>query len=188
MSKAKTSGSKRNKKPNTKSVRIANDSEVAEEFEDAKTSLEKLDARLRARPEDPMLLAQQHQARERLDAAETALKENSTKFTFRAIGHKRYDALTTEHPVSADQKEEIEAAGGELSTFPWNPETFPLALIARSLVDEEDEYGTEEEIIEWLDGDEWNSAEINALFSTALEANTSRKIIQLGNGSKLIPR
>jgi len=185
---SKAPGSKRHKKPNVKSVRIATDAEFAEEYEEAKAALDRIEARLRARPEDVVLLAQRDQAWERLEMAEAALKENSTKFTFRALGHKSYEKLVSEHPVTEEHRAEIEAAGGTMDSFPWNPKTFPIALIARSLVDEDDEFGTEEEIIEWIDGDEWNSAELNALFTAALEANTSRKVVQLGNGSRPIPR
>jgi hypothetical protein len=190
-SKAKGSGTshaRKAKKPNSKTVYIATESEYAEEYEDAKREVEKLDMRLKARSDDALLLAQRDQAWERLDTAEKALRNNCIKFVLRAIGHKNYDQLASDHPVSAEFKAEIEEAGGEIDTFPWNPETFPTALIAKSLVDEEGEFGSEDEIIEYLNGPEWNSAEISALFTAALEANTSRKIVDMGNGSRPIRR
>lgn len=73
--------------------------------------------------------------------------------TFRAIGRKAYDDLIAQHP------------GGE--SEPYDPETFPPALIAACCVDPD--LSTDEAQYVF---DEWTIGEVAALFATAVAINT----------------
>lgn len=112
---------------------------------------------------------------EALNDAQKAVEKSSVKVLIRSIGRKRYDALLAEHPVTPEQTAEAEAEGG--SALPYNIDTFPIALVAASCVSPE---MTEEQVAELFD--EWNAAEVNALWLTALEVNTQRRVVDLGKG------
>ena len=63
--------------------------------------------------------------------------------------------------------------------MPFNSDTYPRALIAACIIEPE---VTENDCLEWLDDDTWNEAEIEALFTAAMEANTQRRVLDLGKG------
>lgn len=94
---------------------------------------------------------------------------------FRAIGNKRYDALIRAHPPVAQTKDQPE----DMSGAPYNPQTFPVALVAASCVEPE---MTEEQVT--VLRDTWNVAEYSQLWVAALTVNTSRRqVVEAGKGS-----
>jgi hypothetical protein len=199
MSKNTGSPSDRLPKKNaiTRTVLLANDTEVGEQYKRLKQKVSLLEIRLTSNPESPALNGQLHEAIKELEAYEPTVIENSIKFKFRAIGRKRMDALIRRHPPTPEQEKEAEeqkqkaiAAGDtELAAgmaLTWNYETFMENLIATTMV-EPMEYSEDnlEEIVDWLMGDEWTGAEIGDLFSAALQANNSSEVLQMGKDSKL---
>lgn len=169
------------KKPNLKSVRLALDSEVAEEFEQAKEELERLATRMEYMTEEdtrlPVLRAQRDEAQVRFDQAKEAVLEESVLFKFRSIGRKRFDDLIASHPPTEAQIEKAKKTGeGDLT---WNSETFPPALVFNCLVEPKLE---EHEVKDLWESDDWAGSEIIALFYAALEVNTNRRTLELGKG------
>jgi len=88
-------------------------------------------------------------------------------FKFRSIGRPRYDELVMAHKPTKDQKKE----GSD-----FNPETFPPVLVAESCVDPEISL---EQAIVMFGSEDWNGAELRALFFGALEVNTETGDIPL---------
>lgn len=113
-----------------------------------------------------------------LEAAEEALDEVTVYVRLEALGS-RYEDLIGEHTMDDDRRTEMaETEGVEEKDLPaWDPDTFPPALVAASIVEPEipaDEF------------DDWyaalNVAEKTALFTTALRINTTRRLVSVGNG------
>lgn len=120
---------------------------------------------------------------EALAVARTAVEESSVVMLFRCIGRKAYDDLLEAHPPTDDQVKEFQDDNpnrdGTPNTRgrpPYNIETFPAALVAASCVEPEMTY---EQVCEIFD--EWNSTEVSELWVAALEVNTQRRVVQLGN-------
>lgn len=95
--------------------------------------------------------------------------------TFRSIGRRAYDELVDEHPPSKKQIEEAKEQNQEKPAF--NIETFAPALIAASCIEPQ---MSEDEARELFD--EWGAAEIAEPWLAALEVNTSRRTVNLGEG------
>lgn len=102
------------------------------------------------------------------------IEEGALAFTFRGIGRKPYEQLRLNNEPTDDQRAKALA---ESQPIQWNPDTFPAALCAASAVDCGD--------VDWLadvfESEEWGPGELAALFSAALEANSDRRVAQLGN-------
>ena len=60
----------------------------------------------------------------------------------------------------------------------WDPCTFPQALGQASCVHPQ---LTNEDIDEIFDGETWSGPEVMSLVFTAVEANTTRRVVDLGN-------
>lgn len=108
-----------------------------------------------------------------LEAAYQTLEESTVDILLRSIGRKRYDALLGDHPPTEEQKKED---GGE--NLLYNPETFPIALVAESSVEPKMTYEEAKDLF-----DEWNGAELSELFFAALAVNTQRRVVELGKDS-----
>lgn len=186
MPESKKRKGRKRKLPNRKSVWLADVPEYADVVSELGNQFEAAEIRSKARPDDQELARQRDDLFAELQEAKMELKENSTRYVMQAIGHKNYSSLVDDHPVDEAASAQITKEGADPSNFPWSPVTFPMALISASMVEPND-VGSAEEIKEWLEGPEWNSAEIEALFSCALEANTTRKIIETGKGLLAIP-
>ena len=185
------------KKPTRRTVWIIGDSEMAEEVESLEADVRRLQSRAELRRRRTGADEQgEREARKQEDAeidAATALveakrselRENSVKFVFQTIGRRKYDALIDAHPATEKQIKDAEAQGNK-DPMPWNPDSYPDALIAACMVEPENGHdGTDEDraaIIEWLQGEEWNTAEIMELFQAALAVNQTRKTVDLGKG------
>lgn len=167
------------KKPNRRRIWIALDSDVAEEYEAAKTARDVAKIRHDARPGDTHASEEYVAAVERFEEVEAQLRENSVLFVFKSIGRPKYEKLARSFPPTQAQRDEVEDRGGDPKQLPWNTDLFPPALIAASC---ESPKMTQEEATQlWNDDENWNAAELQVLFETALAANNSRRIVELGN-------
>lgn len=162
------------KKPQTVSVHIALDSDLAQEFEEARQAVEI--ARMIA-DENGAEAANLKETTKKFDDLKERVNKESVKFTFRAMGRKRYDALVNEHPPTEEQREKAKENEDDPDDLQWNPETFPQALAAKSIVDPE---MTEDQFMEMWDSDDWSGPELLTMFWAALQANTVRGVVNLG--------
>lgn len=171
---------KSRKKPVTKTCWIALDSEIADAATEASSNLKALEMRHRARPDDVSIFNELKKAIEEDKKAQKELRENSVRFVFRGIGRKRYEKIINANPPTEKQIEDVkkEDPNAELA---WNPETFVPALVAEALVEPE---LTVEQINEMFDSEDWNPAELSALYMAAYEANNNRRVVDLGNASR----
>jgi hypothetical protein len=111
-------------------------------------------------------------------AAAEALADDTTFLTFRALGRKAYEELLTQHPATPEER--AEALAKEEPEPAYNQETFSVALVAASCIEEDGTpVWTEDEARDVFD--EWNQAEIVLLWSAALTANAKRRVTDLGN-------
>lgn len=157
---------RKQKTPVTKTVTIYPDTEPLERYSDLASAL----ATAEAREDDETIADLQPQ----VDTARAVVDESAIVLTFQAIGRKAYDALINAHPPTE------EANAEHLKQFgmpaPYDSEGFAVALITASCTDESI---TEDVVQEFFDG--WNNAEIVELFEAALAANTTRRVVNLGN-------
>lgn len=95
--------------------------------------------------------------------------------TFQGLGRRRFNELRDKHMATDDQVKENRKrqldAGVQLwkiADIPWNPDTFPQALIAASAIDPPITPAQAKKI--WA-SDDWSDTELDNLFSAALLAN-----------------
>lgn len=163
------------KKPVTKTVTIAMDSQVADEYAAAKEEFDIARQRVAVRPNDSAVVDEFNAAEDRYMAARDAMDDNAVTFTFRAIGRERFEAIVLEHPPTKDQKEQARKAGEH--RLGWNLDTFPIALIAES---SHEPKLAKHEVEELWKSEDWNQAELMTLFFAALEVNQNRRVVDLG--------
>lgn len=167
------------KKAVSRTVAIICDYEVADRYQAAVKRLQDAHRAAERSKDDRTALAAVADAEEALEALSDEAEEASEDFTFRGIGRQGFERLIDTHEPTKDQRAKARKENAEIQ---WNPETFPQALVAASLVEPD---LTEEEVHEIWDSDEWNQAELLELFSAALEVNTTRRTASLGKGSGL---
>ncbi len=166
------------KQPRTRTVYVPTDYDLAEEVE-----------RLRGAVEAQSLFGQgvdpeSEQGREleamkeRLKEMEGKLKKSSIEFKLRSMGRKPYDTLLQEHPPTDAQAEKRKKVNPR-NPLPFNPDTFPIALIARSVVDSD---LSVEELEEWFREESWSIGEIEDLFQNCVSINSQSRISSLGKG------
>lgn len=199
---------KKKKQRTRRSFRIGTDESVEEEWRESKNQLELAKQRARRFPTDASIAEEYAASKAAFEAAEKAMAANSIKITFESIGYKSYDQLLTAHLMSEERRKQLvedpRFAQGGMDSATWDPETYPTALIVASVVepdvgsfkdrmhcgilraDVDDEAwknltGPAKEFCEWVDSDEWNAVELQMLFQTALEANVSSRVVELGN-------
>lgn len=167
------------KKPVSKTVLIAADSEPAER-------LKGLQEEIRRRRSSPLVrdgkassaeLSKLADMEEEAGALKEEVEGSALRFVFQSIGRRKYEALQAEYPPSEAQIKAAEAEG--LQNLQFNPETFPFALIDAACVEPEHEEG---ELAEELDTDRWNNAEVQELFGAALSVHMTRSVVDLGKG------
>lgn len=171
------------KQPNTRTVIIALDSEVAERHDEAQERFQMAERMLDIKKErggDEYVAAGEEleAAKSALEEAKVALDEESQEFVFRSIGRRAYSDLLMENQPTPTQVAEAKKAGdGE---FNWNPDTFPVALLIASMISPAMD---EADIKDIWESPDWSAAETMALFMAALEANSSRRVIDIPKGS-----
>jgi hypothetical protein len=68
---------------------------------------------------------------ERIEELAEQARASEREFVFAGVGRKKFSDIAALHPPTKEQKDQAEEAG---ITREWNPETFPAALMAVSLV------------------------------------------------------
>lgn len=149
----------RKKEPIRASIDIILNDHALEDYEEAKKSYELSLLNKRVSEEDRAAL------KEALECAKVELEEATVTMTFQAIGRGAYERLMNDHPATEEQKIENE-------DVPYNPDTFPPALIAASCIEPKMEEEDAKEIC-----DTWNGAEVTLLFYTALQVNTATRTV-----------
>lgn len=104
------------------------------------------------------------------------IEQGALLFTFRGIGRTRYEALRLEHAPSDEQRAKAEA---DKTGIQWNPDTFPAALCAAACTDSDMNEDEWRKLV--FESDDWGSGELAMLFNAALEANSDRRVVALGN-------
>lgn len=180
------------KKPVSKPVWIALDSDVADRYSVAKARHEQAEKLADANPANAVFAEGLSDMITELEEAEALWKENSAKFVARSLGPNDYEELVAKYPPTDEQRREAKKMGvrGSLS---FNTDSFPRALIVAcvSYVEGQDEDGHDilvemsaEYVDELYSDPHWNAAELNALFEAAFEVNSTRRVVEMGNASR----
>ena len=88
-------------------------------------------------------------------------------FKFQGLNPAEYDKIVEANAPSAQQRANANKTG---QTMMWNPETFPASLIAATLIEPK---LAEDEIAQLIGSEQFNQAEIEALFAAALKSCTT---------------
>jgi hypothetical protein len=103
---------------------------------------------------------------ERIQDLQAEAAESEVVFTFEGLGRGAWAKLIASHPPRTD--DEQDSYGG--TKLPYNPETFPPALMAACCVEPAELRG---DLDEWREiHDEWNAGQVANLWQTCLAANT----------------
>lgn len=166
------------KKPTTQTVDVVLDPELADVYNEAKAKVDLLEMRARSQPENEDTAFELNEAERGLAHVQTQLDEAEAvvTFTFKSLPPHEYDALVNEHQPTPEQRRTAKASG-DRATF--NGDTFPQALVAACLI--EPTLSLDEVQGLWKD-ENWNSAELQALFVAALQVNSSRRTVDLPKG------
>lgn len=160
------------KKPNTRTIDIILDSDLANEIqlkEQEKEQLQNRRGRSLADGIGPLDIE--------LDALYEKAADTAVTFVFGDIGRKLFDTLVQEHPPTKAQKEQIAELGGGI--LEYNLETFPPALIAAAAIDPEMDLDDATVIF-----NTWSSGDAEILFTVALLVCKERTSIPLSkNGT-----
>ena len=105
------------------------------------------------------------------------VRETGLEFVFRGVGRTAYESVLRDHPPTDEQKAKAEADGQGKPQ--WNVDTFPAALCHAACVD--GELSAEEWVSDIFESEDWGPGEISTLFNAALEANSDRRVVELGN-------
>lgn len=109
--------------------------------------------------------------------AKHAIDDATVSMKLSAIGREAYDALVDAHPPTDEEIEDAKERGKPKPVY--NADTFPIALIAASLVEPR---MTEEQVAAIYAA--WNTQEVADLFMTAMDVNSrARRLVELGKGS-----
>jgi hypothetical protein len=174
------------KKPVSRRVAIATDSELADRLNSARLRA----AQLHEQKDNPQSAREIPDAEDEVAQLEDEIEPYLAWFVARNMGVGAYEDLQSAHPPTPEQVKENRKKGMDLS---WNPDTFPPALLAACVLYEmpaEDggeptlEPLTEEFVKEMWDSPDWNQAEVMALFQAAIEVHSLRRIVEMGNASR----
>ncbi len=168
----------RAKKPRTVRKTLILDAEANEHLAELRERERKLDAQIqlqrrsgRAVPTDEL-----DELQKEIEKAERAVEDASVDFVFAGLPPKAYSALVREHKPSKEQVTDFErqALAEGLSTaqarngLRYNPDTFPAALVAATMIEPADV--AEEEVLSWWENGQWNEAELTMLLVAAEQA------------------
>ncbi len=168
------------KKPLTVRVQVVRDNELADRLMEAQNAYDLEEARFKSKPTDAEREAAFEEARKALDRAIDAADEHIVEVTFRSLGRSKFDLLKRSHPPTEQDVEDAERVGIDAKHLDWSNETFRPALIAACMVDPAtgEPIMTEAEFRSHIwESDDWNEAETQLLFLTALKANQARSSV-----------
>lgn len=166
------------KKPATRTINIVFDSELAERWQKAQAEYEQAKMRYDNSASSENLAAL-NRATEEFEDIEAEYDANAVAIVVQSIGDEAYDALKAEHPATREQNKEARKTNplGELA---WNPDTFPKALFAASVIVPE---MTAEQVDELFSHPGYNPGELDMLKAAAIEVNQNSRAITVGKGS-----
>lgn len=131
--------------------------------------VDRLEAEMRAAAEQDEAENRDPQApriAERIQDLQAEAAESEVTFTFQGLGRGTWAKLIADHPPRTDH--ESDGYGGE--KLPYNPETFPPALLAACCVEPPDLAG---DLDEWREiHEEWNAGQIANVWDACLASNT----------------
>ena len=146
------------KTPNSRTVDIILDSELAQEIQLKTLEL----GQLKNQSKGKKSLAEGTRDLEKeLDKLIVKAADTVATFTFRDIGRKPFDALLVAHQPTPAQKKAVADQGG--GVLEYNQDTFPPALMAATAVDPEMTLEEAEETYH-----NWSSGDAEILFTTAI--------------------
>lgn len=116
--------------------------------------------------------------KERYEAALKAALDDAQEFVFRSIGRKAFDALVDENPPTNEEIAEVEKAGGKATDLQWSAKSFPQELVAAASVNPK---LTLADTLEMWNSEDWSFSDLNDLFQTAVNAQNSRRLVEMGN-------
>ena len=162
------------KKPNTRTIDIILDSDLAKELQLKTLELEQMKQRSKGKKS----LAEGTQSLEsEIDALFEKAADSAATFTFQDIGRQAFDALLAAHRPTKEQKTITADQGGGI--LEYNTDTFPPALMAASATDPEMTLEEAEEIYH-----NWSSGDAEILFTTAILVCKERASLPLSwNGT-----
>jgi hypothetical protein len=164
-------------------IYLSGDSEIEEELEAIKERLKVVSRRaeraaLREETRDTPSTRADLELMEHLEEQISDLKEvskaNAIEIVFQSMGRKEYSALVDQHPPTEAQLVDGKKVDLEIA---FNPDTFPVDLIAHCIINVE---ATPEELVEYLNSDQWNSGEIAHMFNTCVNLNMTRRLADMG--------
>lgn len=189
------------KKPETRTVEVPLEPELAQRWDKAKQALTDAERALAAARQEAgrattsagMTLlredidarqAELEEAKGALADVEEELEPHMARFVFKAITAEEFEALKNEHKPTADQRKEASKAGEKME---WNPHTFQPALIAAACERVETASGkkeglTEDEARQLWESPEWNVGLKNEMFNACLAAHYFYTRVDLGKG------
>lgn len=170
---------KSKKKPVTRTVRLALDSEMADEFAEAQQALRYAEIDAERIPEDKDVQVKLREAKAKVELLEASVTDASIKFVFRNIGRKPYEDILLDCAPTDAQKERMLTRGQDPDQMEFDPDRFPPMLIAASMIEPE---WSEEEVMDMYNDPNWSPAELGILFSTAQEAQYHSTVVSLGKG------
>ncbi len=164
MSKLTFEEIKARKKPPVQSVYIITDDELAEEY--ARIESEYSSARLSLTVNATPDANKRFEAIEAdFDEVQDRVKDNSLKFTFKALNRRRLEELMEELPPTAKQKKQAKELDQDIA---FDTDKFPPALLSASLIEPK---LSVEEATELWNSDDWTQGELLMLFNTSMEVN-----------------
>lgn len=167
------------KKPVEVTVVVHHDDALVKAYESAQQALG--EAEFTAGADGDETASRLDRLREAAESAREALEDETTWLTFRSIGRRAYDALIEAHPPTKEQLEKAEKEN--LPRPQYDEDSFAIAVVAASCVDPStgEQFMTEEQVAELFD--DWNTAEVVALYTAALQCNSVRRVTDLGKAS-----
>lgn len=170
---------KSSKKPITRTVWLCLDSELGDELSEAQQALSFAEIDAERHADNPDVRRRLQEAKARAEKANKAASERSIKFVFRSIGRKKYEDIIFAHGPTDAQKEQAADRGEDPDNLMWDPDEFPPALIAASLVEPD---LSAEQVMEIYNSEDWSPAELGVLFNTAQAAQSHASVVELGKG------
>jgi hypothetical protein len=159
------------KKPVQKTISLILEDQPLLDYEAAVEAYQKVSYDYASLPDSPEKAKKLKDAQKKIDEKKAVLDEVTVELTLRAIGSKAYDDLLLEYPNPKDEEERTD------QDPVYDPATFPIALVAASLIEPKVTFDELKEL--W---DDWNVAEVTDLFFTAMSVNTSRRVVDMGKG------
>jgi hypothetical protein len=172
------------KKAASRFVDIVLEPKLATEWEEAQQAKKSAEALVLAssEPVPQKLRARLAETEDAVDELRTQVEQNTVRFTVKSIGRKPYEELIAAHLPTQKQKQEWKKIG-LTGDPPWNDDSFPQALLAKSAIDPAGaELMSEDQWIAIYDSPDWNAGELNSLFTAALLVNSETHIADLGKG------